>query len=98
MFASKTIAEHLARGVVGIGAFAFAALWATVHPWLSLVAIPVALVALRGCPLCWMLGFVQTVLAKLQGQPTEGICMDGCRPDPARTPHTDRSQRAGLVK
>jgi len=48
--------EHLARGVLGLGAFAAAAVLATPHPWLSLAGIPLALLALQGCPMCWRSG------------------------------------------
>lgn len=80
MFASKTLLEHLARGAIAIGAFVVASLIAPAHPWLALVMVPVALVALRGCPMCWTIGLMQTVLAKVRGRSTEGLCTDGaCR-------------------
>lgn len=78
MFSSKSIAEHLVRGVIGLSALAAASgLMASSHPWLGLAALPVALVALRGCPTCWLLGLAQTVIAALRGKPTEGYCVDG---------------------
>lgn len=80
MFASGTIWGHLTRGVIGIGALTCAVLWAPTYPWLSLLAIPVALIALRGCPMCWTVGLVMTVVAKVQGKSTKGICTDGCDP------------------
>jgi hypothetical protein len=73
-FASRSIWEHLARGVIGIGAFAGAVLWATSYPWLALLAVPVGLIALRGCPMCWTLGLVMTVVAKVQGRPAKASC------------------------
>src|SRR6185295_20073005 len=77
MFASKTISGHLARGALGVGTLAFALSAAAAHPWLPLAALPIALVALRGCPTCWTVGLVQTVVAKLRGKSTEGLCLDG---------------------
>jgi len=78
MFASKGIAEHLVRGIIGISALAGAAsLMATSHSWLGLAALTVALVALRGCPTCWLLGLVQTVVASARGQPSDHFCRDG---------------------
>jgi len=74
MFASKSVPEHLVRGVIGIGAFAAAVFLAAEHPWLALPAIGVALIALRGCPTCWLLGLVQTVLPRLG---KAGGCVDG---------------------
>ena len=77
MFASKTISGHLARGALGVGTMAFALSTAATHPWLPLAALPIALVALRGCPMCWTVGLAQTVFAKLRGKSTKGLCLDG---------------------
>lgn len=77
MFASKGITEHLFRGALGIGAFALAARLGPEQPWILLLAMPVALVALRGCPMCWTVGLVQTIAAKIRGRPTEGHCHAG---------------------
>ncbi len=47
------------------GAAAALLAWAivhqTAHPWLSLVAGVAALVALRGCLMCWTVGLVETL-------------------------------------
>jgi len=40
---------------------AWAIVHQTAHPWLSLVAGVAALVALRGCPMCWTVGLVETL-------------------------------------
>jgi hypothetical protein len=77
MFASKGIAQHLARGSIGFGALAASGLLAPLHPWLSLAMLPLALVALRGCPLCWTIGLMQTVIAALRGRSSAGECTDG---------------------
>jgi len=77
MFASKTVTGHLARGAVGVGTMACALSGAAAHPWLPLAALPIALVAFRGCPTCWTVGLVQTVVARLRGKSTEGLCLDG---------------------
>jgi len=76
-FASASIAEHLARGAVGLAALGGSVLAAPSHPWLSLLALPVALIALRGCPTCWTIGLVQTIAARLRGKPAGGACHDG---------------------
>lgn len=77
MLASKSIPAHLARGVLGLGS-----LWASVafgqtQPWLMVISLPVALLALRGCPMCWTLGLAETVLAKLRGKQPSSACLDG---------------------
>ncbi len=77
MFASKSVVEHLIRGALGLGAFALAAALAPAHPMLALAMVPVGFVALRGCPMCWTVGLVQTVVARVQGKPTADRCTDG---------------------
>jgi hypothetical protein len=59
--ASWTVGEHLARGVAGLiaAAIAIAAL-RTAGP-LSLVLLPIAVVAWRGCPTCWTVGLIGTL-------------------------------------
>jgi hypothetical protein len=78
MFGSRTITHHLVRGLIGAGAATWALFASEVHPWLALLAIPVALVAFRGCPICWSLGLVETVVAKIRGKPFEPLCREGC--------------------
>jgi len=77
MFASKSLVEHLFRGAVGLSAFAFSALLGPTHPWVALALVPFALVALRGCPLCWTIGLFQTALARLRGISAGRACADG---------------------
>jgi hypothetical protein len=68
MFASKSIGLHLARGVVGLAAIAAAMAIASSHPWVAVGLLPFAFFALRGCPMCWTLGLIQTVQARLRGR------------------------------
>lgn len=60
-FASTSLPRHLIRGVVGFGAvIASFALIPAVGP-LSLVLLPIGVLALRGCPMCWTIGLIQTI-------------------------------------
>jgi hypothetical protein len=94
MFKSKSVAEHLFRGAIGLGAFAASTLLAASHPWLAILPLPLALLALRGCPLCWTIGLAQTVIAKLRGRPTDGYCADGsCALDASSRPSLRPSPR-----
>ena len=68
MFASRSLAVHLARGGVGLGALAAAVSVAQAHPLISLALMPVGLVALRGCPMCWTMGLIETAAATLKGE------------------------------
>jgi uncharacterized membrane protein YedE/YeeE len=49
------------RGAVAAALLAFAIVQQTAHPWASLSAGVAALVALRGCPMCWTVGLVETL-------------------------------------
>ena len=62
-FASCSLARHLARGAIGFGLLGAAfALIPSVGP-LALLLAPVGMVALRGCPMCWIAGLVETISA-----------------------------------
>lgn len=76
MFASKSLGEHLLRGLIGVAALTGAAAYGGLG-WPLLVLLPAALVALRGCPACWTIGLVETVWAKARGRPAAGACVDG---------------------
>lgn len=73
VFASRTLTEHLVRGVVGlllaVAAFAFVG----DHPW-ALLGLVGTVVAWRGCPTCWAMGLGATLAGRRAG------CADGtCR-------------------
>jgi hypothetical protein len=76
MFASKSIGEHLLRGAVGAGAVVAAVTLAD-RGWPPLVLLPLALLALRGCPMCWTVGLVETVWARFRGRDPRAACVDG---------------------
>lgn len=78
MFGSRSVAEHLVRGVIGLGALAGAATWSASQPLVWLAAIPVALVAFRGCPMCWTVGLAETVVTTLRGRSAEAAGPDAC--------------------
>ena len=66
LFASKSIIEHVVRGAVGIGAF-YGTAWAlTLTGNFAFLAtagfLAIGLFALRGCPFCWSIGLINTVL------------------------------------
>lgn len=69
MFGSAFLSAHLMRGAVAAVLLAWAIVHQTAHPWLSLVAGVAALVTLRGCPICWTVGLVET-LTKRWGRVT----------------------------
>ena len=65
MFGSKTVLAHILRGVIGFGALALAILLArdadTARVHASVALAIVALIALRGCPVCWTIGLFETL-------------------------------------
>ncbi|GGX18666.1 hypothetical protein [Streptomyces chryseus] len=74
-FASSSLPRHLARGVVGFGGLiGSVALIPVVGP-VSLLLLPAGAMALRGCPMCWTIGLVQTVSrGRLRRSCREGRC------------------------
>jgi hypothetical protein len=60
-FASPSLPQHLLRGVIGFGSFAAAFRLGSVIGPFSLVFFPVGLLALRGCPMCWTMGLIETI-------------------------------------
>ena len=66
VFGSKSLVGHLLRGVTGF----VAVYWALMHqsaPVLAVLAVGVALVMFRGCPVCWTVGLMETIAGKLRG-------------------------------
>jgi hypothetical protein len=65
MFGSKTALAHILRGVIGFGALALAILLArdagTARVLASVTLAIVALIALRGCPVCWTIGLFEVL-------------------------------------
>ena len=68
MFASNTLLEHSLRGAVGIGTFWYAVTIAATHPLGSLALGALALLAFRGCPICWTIGLLETASQRWRGQ------------------------------
>ncbi|MFF1408389.1 hypothetical protein ACFVX6_01105 [Streptomyces sp. NPDC058289] len=74
-FASRSVPRHLARGALGFGLIIGSiALVPAVGP-VALLAAPLALIAFRGCPTCWMVGLAQTISrGRLERRCTDGVC------------------------
>ena len=90
---------HLVRGAVGFGTIGCAFALAPSHPWVLIAAIPIALFALRGCPMCWTMGLVETIGMKLRGRDPGGRCIDGScavtRPSSVENPGVRRPRTEG---
>jgi hypothetical protein len=89
--ASTSLPSHLIRGAIGFGLIGSAvALMPSSGPAALLLAAP-GLVALRGCPICWIAGLVETISA---GRLKRTCTKDSCtlqlspprQPPPGQTP------------
>jgi hypothetical protein len=63
VFASSSVPRHLMRGALGFGLIAVAFALVASHGPVALLLAPIGVVALRGCPTCWIVGLVQTISA-----------------------------------
>jgi hypothetical protein len=74
-FASSSLPRHLARGAVGFGGIGGGLALLPVMGIAALVLVPVGLIALRGCPMCWTMGLVQTLSAgRVRRECVDGRC------------------------
>jgi hypothetical protein len=61
LFATQTLAGHVIRGAVAFALLYLAIGTQHLHPVASLLAGLLALVSMRGCPVCWTIGLVETI-------------------------------------
>jgi hypothetical protein len=74
-FASKSVPRHLARGAIGFGLIIGSIAMVSVAGPATLLAAPLALIAFRGCPTCWMVGLAQAISrGRLERQCVDGVC------------------------
>ncbi|WP_432752391.1 hypothetical protein ACE1OA_05615 [Streptomyces sp. JL2001] len=74
-FASRSVPRHLARGALGFGLIIGSIALVPVAGPATLLAAPLALIAFRGCPTCWMVGLAQTVSrGRLERRCRDGVC------------------------
>lgn len=76
VFASKSLTVHLLRGAVGLGSLGYVMFGGVTSLPVWVAGLTLSIVAFRGCPTCWTLGLIETVLAKLAGRPSKA-CVDG---------------------
>ena len=67
-FASKSIMEHLLRGAAAAAFVSLAIMTNTSMPAIALLAALGALVMLRGCPMCWTMGLIETVARRFRSR------------------------------
>lgn len=59
MFASRSVAVHVTRGVLGLLALVAGIALASQSGW-WLLLLPVTVALWRGCPTCWLMGMIAT--------------------------------------
>jgi hypothetical protein len=73
--ASTSVVRHLVRGAIGFGLIGAALALSASLGAPALLLAPVGMVALRGCPTCWIAGLIQTVSeGRLQRSCVDGHC------------------------
>jgi hypothetical protein len=65
-FASRTVTRHLLRGAAGLLLLLLAIGQFATQPVVAVAAAGAAVVALRGCPMCWTVGLIETVASRLR--------------------------------
>ena len=66
IFASESVFGHLIRGAIGIALVVWAVRNQGTQPGLAIAAGLCALVAFRGCPMCWTVGLIETITYKMK--------------------------------
>ncbi len=66
LFASQSLAGHLLCGAVAFTLLYWAIAQQQAEPFMALLAGAGALVAMRGCPVCWTIGLVETLGQKFK--------------------------------
>jgi hypothetical protein len=88
--ASSSVARHLTRGAIGFGLIGSAvALTPSIGP-IALLLAPLGMIALRGCPTCWIVGLIEIVSAgRLQRTCADAGCTLRLHPT-STTSHPDK--------
>ena len=66
-FGSRSITVHLLKGVAAATLLFWAVSNGPDHPLLAVGAVIGAVVLMRGCPMCWTVGLVETIFTKRAG-------------------------------
>jgi hypothetical protein len=66
MFSSRTVVGHLMRGGIAAALIGWALLHEASDPAFAAIAVVLAVVAMRGCPMCWAIGLVETIGNRLR--------------------------------
>lgn len=73
MFCSRSVSVHLLRGAAGLALLCVALFFDALHPGLRVAAAVVAVVLLRGCPMCWLAGLFETWAQRRNARSNGGL-------------------------
>ena len=62
IFGSTTVIAHLIKGATAATLLGWAWLHQSSEPAFAIGALVLAVVAMRGCPMCWLLGLIETII------------------------------------
>ena len=80
-FGNQTVVLHLMKGILGLSALGISLYTTNSEIWPSLVLIPASLYLLWGCPVCWTMGLIETVVMRFHQRNAErGALSQGCVP------------------
>ena len=65
VFTSRNVTTQLLRGAIAAGSLSWALLNDSSPAAFDLAAIGVAFLAMRGCPMCWLVGLIETIAAQV---------------------------------
>ena len=75
LLASASVARHLVRGGIGFGLIGAGFALVQIAGPAALLLTPFGMIALRGCPTCWIGGLIQTISAgRFQRTCTDAGC------------------------
>ncbi len=66
LFGTQTVTGHVIRGAAAVFLLYIAIGQQHAHPVASILAGLLALVAMRGCPVCWAIGLIETIQQRYQ--------------------------------
>lgn len=61
MSCSRSLSLHLLRGAGAVALLVLGLVYADAMPWLLPMALAGAVVLLRGCPMCWLMGLFEAM-------------------------------------
>ena len=77
LFATQTLTGHVIRGAVAFALLTLAIGQQHLHHVATLLAGLLALVAMRGCPVCWTIGLAETIRQRYGVTRSSSVTMKG---------------------